>query len=82
MEEEPFLYSVNYVPDEIGQFLTKKDLEQASLIQLIPEKCNILVVKAVQNFGATIASTRMSERLCIPIGLPFGNRKGDHDRRR
>jgi GntR family transcriptional regulator len=71
LENAPFLYSINYLPDAIGQFLTKKDLEQFSLIEAIPKKCNVPVVKAVQNFGATIASSKVAGILGVPLGFPL-----------
>ncbi|MFH1300151.1 MAG: GntR family transcriptional regulator [Planctomycetota bacterium] len=70
MENTPFLYSINYLPDAIGQLLMKKDLEQFALIELIPKKCNLPVVKAIQNFGATIADSVMAKMLDIPLGFP------------
>ena len=70
-EETPFLYSINYLPDEIGQFLTKKNLEQYALLELIPKMCGIPIVKAVQNFGATMANTKMAELLGVPLGFPI-----------
>ena len=70
-EGSAFLYSVSYIPDEISQHFTKKELEEFTLTQLIMEKCGIPVVRAVQNFSATIATIEMAQILDVPVGFPL-----------
>ncbi len=70
-EGAPFLYSISYIPDEIAQYFTKKELEEYTLTQLIMKKCDIPVVRAVQNFSATIATIEMAQILEVPVGFPL-----------
>ena len=71
MEKTPFMYSVNYLPDAIGQFFTKMDLEVTSLLELVPDKCNIKLIRAMQEFNATIADNLMAGLLNVPLGFPL-----------
>ena len=70
-DSAPFLYSVNFIPNAIGQFLTKIDLQESSLIELIPRKCGIQLDKATQEFNATIADSWTADLLEVPIGFPL-----------
>jgi len=70
-KDTPFLYSVNYLPNEIGRFLSIQDLEEKPLIQLLTEKCHQTLKKAVQHFGATVADDSIAEILKVPMGFPL-----------
>jgi GntR family transcriptional regulator len=70
-KETPFLYSVNYLPKEVGRFLSIHDLEEKPLTQLLTEKCRQVLKNAVQNFGATVADDRIAAILKIPMGFPL-----------
>ncbi len=71
MNKSPFMYSINYLPDAIGQFFTKMDLEKTSLLELVPRQCKVTLDKAMQEFNATIADNQMAEYLNIPLGFPL-----------
>ncbi len=70
-EKTPFLYSVNYLPEDIGQFLSKRDIEELPLMELLSKKCGVVLKNAVQNFSATVADDSMSNILKVPIGFPL-----------
>ncbi len=70
-DDTPFMYSINHVPNAIGQFLTKIDLEGTSLLELIPQKCDVPLGKAIQEFNATIANSLTAELLDVPLGFPL-----------
>ena len=67
----PFLYSINYLPENIGKFLNKKDLEEFPIMELLPQKCQAILKTAVQSFGATVSDDHMSQILKVPIGFPL-----------
>ena len=69
--KSPFLYSINYLPENVGKFLSKQDVEKKALIELLPEKCQVTLKSAVQNFSATVADDYMSDLLKVPIGFPL-----------
>ncbi len=70
-KDTPFLYSVNYLPNEIGRSLSIQDLEEKPLTQLLAERCHQVLKKAVQDFGATVADDHIADVLRIPMGFPL-----------
>jgi len=70
-KDVPFLYSVNYLPNEIGRYLSMQDLEEKPLTQLLTDKCHQVLKNAVQNFGATVADNHIADILKIPMGFPL-----------
>ena len=70
-DRTPFLYSINYLPDDIGRFLSKKELEEQSLTELIQKKCVFVLKSALQTFSATLADDHMADILKVPIGFPL-----------
>ena len=71
VDDTPFLYSTNYLPENIGKLLTIKDVEDFVLTELFVKKCNQELKKQTQEFGATVADDRMAKLLKIPIGFPL-----------
>lgn len=67
----PFLYSINYLPEDVGQFLSKKDIEDRPVAELLSKKCHLVLKSAVQNFNATVADDLMADILKVPIGFPL-----------
>jgi GntR family transcriptional regulator len=67
----PFLYSINYLPEDIGQFLCKKDFEEAPLLELLSKKCHVELKSAVQDFSAAVADHYVSHILNVPVGFPL-----------
>jgi len=67
----PFLYSKNFLPEDVGLYLSKKDIEEKPLIELLADKCRLLPQKAIQYFNAAIAADQMAEQLKVPIGFPL-----------
>lgn len=71
VEGTPFLYSTNYLPEDIGRLLTIKDVEDFVLTELFVKKCKQVLKKQTQEFGATVADDRMAKLLKIPVGFPL-----------
>jgi len=67
----PFLYSTNYLPENIGKLLTIKDVEDSILTELFVKKCKQILKKQTQEFGATVADDKMAKLLKIPVGFPL-----------
>lgn len=70
-DKMPFLYSTNYLPENIGKYLTIKDLEDSILTELFESKCQLVLKKQIQEFGATVADDYVSELLNVPVGFPL-----------
>jgi DNA-binding GntR family transcriptional regulator len=70
-KEEPFLYSINYLPDSIGRILNKHILQEKPLLEIVAEQCNLPVVNGKQRFRATLADQDVSKLLNLTIGSPL-----------
>lgn len=71
VESTPFLYSINYLPEDIGKYLTIKDVEESVLTELFTDKCKQVLKKQTQEFGATVADDKTAKILQIPVGFPL-----------
>lgn len=70
-KEEPFLYSINYLPDSIGRFINKQILQEKPLLEIVTEQCNLPVVSGRQRFRATLADQEVAKLLNVTIGAPL-----------
>lgn len=66
---QPFAYTVNYLPDDVGERLTKSQLRSQSLMALL-ESNGIVADSARQTIRATLADITTSNALGIPLGEP------------
>ncbi len=66
-----FLYSKNFLPEDVGLYLSKKDLEDKPLIELLFDKCRMSPKKALRSFNAKISDDQMCKLLKVPIGFPL-----------
>lgn len=68
-DDQPFAYTVNYLPESIGKMLGKRELRAGSLMQLLEEK-GLKVDRARQTIRAELADVTVSGALGIPLGAP------------
>lgn len=71
VDNTPFLYSTNYLPEHIGRLLTIKDVEDSTLTELFVTKCKQMLKKQTQDFGASVADDAMARYLAVPVGFPL-----------
>lgn len=70
LDGAPYSLSIAYLRPEIGQAFTKKDLETASMIDLV-QRAGGNVEQVEQTLAATLADETSSEHLKVPVGAPL-----------
>lgn len=71
VDDTPFMYSINYMPEDIGKYLSIVDIEESVVTELLVSKCRQVLKGQVQEFGADIADDYMAKLLKIPVGFPL-----------
>lgn len=69
--DNSFAYTINYLPLEIGNKITEKELKKKPLLQIIEQDLNIQFSEAFQTIEASFADKEVSERLRIVQGSPI-----------
>lgn len=67
----PLAYVLDYLPHEIGDRITRRDLGRAWLTQLVVETLGIPLVEARQTIEATLADGVLAEKLDVGFGSPL-----------
>lgn len=70
-DHTPIALGVAYYPKEIGQRLIREDLNQVWVLQIIEEDMGILVDRAYEEIGASVATPRQAKHLEIEPGEPI-----------
>jgi GntR family transcriptional regulator len=71
VKNTPYSYILNYVPEDIGEKVTREELEKGSLLKLIEEKMSIRLGEALQVISATLADTSVARVLHTRVGAPL-----------
>lgn len=69
-KDKPFSYIVSYVPEAIGNNISREDLGKQPLFQLI-EKQNIKLTRAEHTVNAVLADPTVAPLLGVDIGSPL-----------
>jgi GntR family transcriptional regulator len=70
IDEEPFSYTQNYLPTEIGARIRTKDLYSLPLLKILQEDLRIPIVRARETIEAAPADPDTARRLRIPVLYP------------
>ncbi|MEW6671935.1 MAG: GntR family transcriptional regulator [Thermodesulfobacteriota bacterium] len=70
LQNNPFNYSINFIPMEIGSKIVKEELFQKPLLQILEQDLKIEFAEAVQFIQATFAGKEVADRLEVPAGSP------------
>ena len=70
IDEEPFSYTLNYLPTEIGARVRIKDLYSMPLLKILQEDLKIPIVSARETIEAAPADPDTARRLRIPVLYP------------
>lgn len=70
LEREPFSYLTTYVPEHIGRSYGRGDLASRPLLSLL-ERGGVVVGRAEQTIGATLADIKVSAALGLELGSPL-----------
>jgi GntR family transcriptional regulator len=69
--DKSFAHTVNYLPVEIGERLTKKALMKKPMLQIMEQDFEIIFTEAFQTIEASFADQRLAEKLEVPPGSPI-----------
>ena len=70
IDDEPFSYTQNYLPNEIGQRIRAKDLFSTPLLKILQEDLRIPILRARETIEAAPADPDTARRLGIPVLYP------------
>jgi GntR family transcriptional regulator len=70
IDDEPFSFTVNYLPVKIGKRVRTKDLYSVPLLRILQEDLKIPIVRAQETIEAAPADPEVAQRLAIPVLYP------------
>jgi GntR family transcriptional regulator len=70
IEDEPFSFTVNYLPVEIGRRIREKDLYTVPLLKILQTDLRIPIVRAQETIDAVPADPEVAQKLGIPVLYP------------
>ena len=70
IDDEPFSYTLNYLPSEIGARIRPKDLHSLPLLKILQEDLKIPILRAKETIEAAPADPDTARRLAIPVLYP------------
>ena len=70
IDDEPFSFTQNYLPTEIGQRIRLKDLFSTPLLTILQEDLKIPILRARETIEAAPADPDTARRLGIPVLYP------------
>jgi GntR family transcriptional regulator len=70
LDDEPFSYTLNYLPTEIGVRIRLKDLYASPLLKILQEDLKISILRAHETIEAAPADPDTARRLGIPVLYP------------
>jgi len=70
IDDEPFSFTVNYLPAEIGKRIRAKDLYSIPLLKILQTELRIPIVRAQETIDAVPADPEVAQRLGITVLYP------------
>jgi GntR family transcriptional regulator len=70
VDEEPYAFTINLLPLEIGSYLTAERLKKIPLVRVLEEDLKIQIVHAHETITAAAADSEVSQSLDIPFLSP------------
>lgn len=70
IDDDPFSYTLNYLPTEIGARIRVKDLYAHPLLKILQEDLKIPILRAHETIEAAPADPETARRLAIPVLYP------------
>jgi len=68
---EPFAFTINYLPVELGEKIERKELFAKPLLKILQEDLGIQFTEAFQIIQASFANQEVAEKLNVQIGTPI-----------
>lgn len=70
LDDEPFSYTLNYLPTELGARIRPKDLQATPLLKILQEDLKVAIVRARETLEAAPADPETARRLGVPVLYP------------
>lgn len=71
LDGQPFAYTINYLPTDIGSRIDPPRLRKYPLLRVLEENLGIEIDSAEQSMRATLADAAAAARLGVPIASPL-----------
>jgi len=71
IKECPIIYSLNYIPPDLGSQIEMKDITLQPLINILERKCKVKIGRGSQIIEATVADSRIASYLEVMTGAPL-----------
>jgi GntR family transcriptional regulator len=68
---QPISYSISYIPSDLGEKISVKDLTVQPLLNVLEDKCRMKIVRGSQVIEATLADNRVASFLDVMTGAPL-----------
>jgi GntR family transcriptional regulator len=75
IDEEPFSFTINYLPAEIGRKVPAKALHTIPLLRILQEDLKIPITGAHETIEAAPADPEIARKLAIPVLYPVMHMK-------
>ena len=75
IDNEPFSFTLNYLPSHIGSRIRSKDLYALPLLRILQDDLKIPIVRARETVDAAPADPEIAQRLGIPLLYPVMHMK-------
>ena len=70
VDDQPYAFTINVLPLEIGKHLTKDSLQQTPLVRILEEDLKIQIIDAHETISAAAADTEIAQSLDLPFLSP------------
>lgn len=71
LDGQPFAYTVNFLPTEIGERIDPAVLRRQPLLRVLEERLGIEIDSAEQSMQATLADAEAARLLAVPLASPL-----------
>jgi GntR family transcriptional regulator len=71
IDDQPFSFTQNYLPTEIGVRIRQKDLYSTPLLKILQEDLKIPIIRARETIEAAPADPDTARRLSVPVLYPL-----------
>jgi GntR family transcriptional regulator len=75
VDDEPFSFTINYLPLEIGTRIRERDLHSVPLLRILQDDLKIPIVHAHETIEAAPADPEVAQKLGIPVLYPVMHMK-------
>lgn len=71
LDNQPFAYTINFLPTDIGEHVKIAALRKYPLLRLLEQNLGIKIDSAEQSMRATLADAEVAKQLSVPFASPL-----------